>query len=62
MLELPNNANNQNFIIPFDEDYGFKNLVFENLKINGIPITEQNAATDGRFISDEKTLQEVTFK
>ncbi|MBD5780703.1 hypothetical protein IEN85_14480 [Pelagicoccus sp. NFK12] len=62
MLTLEGNPNNHNYIIPYDQDYGFKNLVFENLTINGTPITAQNAATAGRFIIDEKSLPEVTFK
>ncbi|MBK1880295.1 hypothetical protein [Pelagicoccus mobilis] len=61
MLDLPGNPNNQNFIIPFNEEYGFKNLVFENLSINGTPITDENATTDGRFLIDPLSRDEVKF-
>lgn len=61
MLKLADTPSNQNFIIPFDEEYGFKNIVFENLTINGTPITSDNAATEGKFIIDPLSQDEVTF-
>ena len=61
MLVLPDNPNNLNYILPCSEEYGFTNLRFENLSINDVPITEENAETDGRFVIDPMSRPEVSF-
>ena len=39
----------KNFILPWDEDHGFENVVFENLRVNGRLVTRDNYAAAGRF-------------
>ena len=61
MLRLDDNPVNYNFITSFDETYRVRNLVFENLVINGKIITEDNALTDGQFQIDALSRPEVRF-
>ncbi len=61
MKEL-DTQNNYNFIIPWDEEWGFENVVFEDFYINGKKITEENKETDGRFRIDPLAEDDIVFK
>ncbi|MFA7492798.1 MAG: hypothetical protein WCZ43_04700 [Proteiniphilum sp.] len=49
-----------NYIEGVSEDYIFKNLLFDNVKLNGIKLTKENWITHGNF--EIKNLEEPTFK
>ena len=61
MMQLKDNPINFNFITSCDEEYKIRNLVFENLVINGKQITQENATTEGQFQIDEISKNEVHF-
>lgn len=61
MMRIEDNPHNYNFITPMNAEYGFENIVFENLVINGKTITAENAATCGRFAIDPASEDEIHF-
>lgn len=54
-------GNVANYIIGYDAEFGFEDVRFENLVVDGIPITGENAATDGRFLIDPGSRDQVLF-
>ncbi len=52
--------NSNNYIEGVSDDYIMKNFLFDNVKLNGIKLTEENWITHGNF--EIKNLENPTFK
>lgn len=61
-LTSPPNPHTGNLFLPYDEQYGYENIRFENLYINGIRITEQNWETAGGFQIPSIAKKEIHFE
>lgn len=48
-------------LLPWDENYGFENFVFENTRVNGVLVTEENHANEGRFDISPVARPEIQF-
>lgn len=48
-------------LLPWSEDYGFENFRFENTRVNGVLITEENHANEGRFDISPIAKPEIRF-
>ena len=46
----------------WDEDWGYENFLFEDLTVNGVKITHENAETDGMFTFKGNSNKAVRFR
>lgn len=51
----------RNYLVPWNGDYGFEHIQFENLRVNDVLITEANHANEGRFDIAPLAKEEVHF-
>lgn len=51
----------RNYLVPWNEEYGFEHIRFENLRVNDVLITEANYASEGRFDIGTTAKDEVHF-
>ena len=61
-MPSPANPHSGNFFLPYDEHYGYKNILFENLFVNGTPVTEENYLEAGFFSIPAEVKREIRFK
>ncbi len=47
--------------LPWDETFGFENFRFENTRVNGVLVTEENYANEGRFSISPVAKPEIHF-
>ena len=50
-----------NYLIPWDDSYGIEDFIFENVRVNGVLVTESNYNGAGRFLVAPDILDEVRF-
>jgi len=48
-------------LLPWSEDFGFENIQFDNVRVNGVLVTEDNYANEGRFDISPVAKPQVHF-
>ncbi|MEZ5277692.1 MAG: hypothetical protein R3F07_15030 [Opitutaceae bacterium] len=51
----------RSFMVPWDGEFGFENVRFENLRVNGVLVTDGNHANEGRFDISSVATSDIGF-